>query len=559
MSEPATSSERICTVLKTVGIKRAVFVDDMFRPSWETAIATSIGLAAPDTQAPLTDAWGGVGTWSSDSGDEDREKSKTRWDGMDFAARKKLLEILGIIAKRKVGATAPFDELWPQTEIPLDGIAPEEFTPNYLSALAQSGPALLFIDLSFDDDEGGIGILKQVFQGPAEARPTCAILTNKVQSNPSEELAKWDALVEKHGLEPSAGLVISKEKIAEPDVLGNALRRAFVNSLAPNMLKWGLAVAQAAFTKVFNSFKIDGDVLDAVVLRSSEREGIHPTETLFRLIDAEFRHERENTSLSEPALTEFREVQAKLAALAGLRSGQSTDDKEVKVAVKKWRRDELYRRRLEIAGSAPASWLGDIWEVDLPGKDKAGNDVITTGVFTLIAQPCDIILRSDGSRSQEWALLAPVSAKEPPSAQREVFVELPYFDAETYKSHWLSLKRARLADTRILDAVAVAGSGIVRADIPQLMSFPHVHASVAARMKIIGDWMGVALSSPSALDRLALFLDDGPAARISISDTEVVFAIRRVGRVEPELARLLLQRLGTFVARPALPHDFAVQ
>jgi hypothetical protein len=64
-------------------------------------------------------------------------------------------------------------------------------------------------------------------------------------------------------------------------------------------------------------------------------------------------------------------------------------------------------------------------------------------------------------------------------------------------------------------------------------------------------------AATSAAHALALFSGPGPAAKLNVTDAQIEFHCKRVGRVEPDLARLLLQRYGNFVARHALPHDLA--
>jgi hypothetical protein len=195
--------------------------------------------------------------------------------------------------------------------------------------------------------------------------------------------------------------------------------------------------------------------------------------------------------------------------------------------------------------------MGDLWEVNFDESEK--EPVVQ---FVLIAQPCDIILRADdGGRSQGWAILVPLRKEQ--GKHPETTVELKYFDEAKCDNRWAYLKRARVANANVLDLVAIAGPVIKKAEIAQLRTRPHVHASVEKRTAYLADWLEQSADSTSAATSLALFSGPGPIAKLSNTADTIDFHCKRIGRIEPELARLVLQRYGNFVARHALPHDFA--
>ena len=381
-------------------------------------------------------------------------------------------------------------------------------------------------------------------------QPDFDAIANFGGTGPQEAADFWDRLVDESQVDSSAAVVISKKSTEDVGRFEAELRRALLNALSPEFLKWATTVAQQALVQALSGLKIEGDVLNAVVLQSSEKEGIHPTETLFRLIDGEFRGARERLAISEPARSSFGAIKTKLERLATL---TPTDESSppLTARVRQLRRTDLYRTQVDIGGWPTPIRLGDLWQVTL---EKDSNDVVEQ--FVLVAQPCDIILRSeDGTRSQEWALLIPI--KKEKVRHPETIVELKYFDKVKFESFWIYLKKARVANANILDLVAIAGQKVDKTKIAELQTLPHVHTSVAKRAAHLAVWLTQELASPSGASSLALFLGPGPAAKLSVAEGAVDFHCQRVGRIEPELARLILQRYGNFVARHALPHDFA--
>lgn len=542
---------RLRAVLEALGIKRGTFVDDQFSPSFDDAWARSrsaVGSKGPELAA----AWGS-GAWTADSADDDRSDAEKQWHAMAPPDQRELVKAISTLA---VGIAADseqpadvgfFGTFWPSDACPLDEIGPEEFDSVYLQeSLLGKGPSILFLDLSFGDSDqkGGLRLLKNVLSADSTRRTVCVVFT---QRPGAESVDYWADLATTEGVEPDAAVVIHKDASQSVETFESELRRALLNWLAPELLKWARAIAEKALADAMANTKIEGDVLNAVVLLSSEREGVDPTETLFRIIDGESRRERDRAVLTEEARRGFVDLKSKLEALAKI-APTGTEDPPLSLRAKQLMRSHLYRIEVNAADWPAPMWLGDLWEVTFEGD--------TSEQFALVAQPCDIILRPEsGKRSQEWAILVPLTAEK---GRTETRVELPYFDAPSCNNRWADLKRARVANANVLDAIAMFGSRIEKSAFAQLRTRTHVHSSVARRIEHLVDWLEGLPNDPAvAAHALALFGAPGTVAKLSNTPEAIEFHCRRVGRIEPELSRLLLQRYGNFIGRHAMPHDFS--
>jgi len=553
MPEAAESTNRLRSVLAAMGIKRACFVDDVFSPEFPGAFAASERLASVGGAADLLAAWS-CGTWTAESEEDDRTDAERKWDALDHEGRAALMQKLESLSPDPDPASEAsfFSEYWPLQDCPLDLVGPERFNEEYIREFVlRQGPSIVFVDVSLGDgnEEGGLRLLEKVRRLDTDGKAICAFLTNRpeAEAGPQSAADYLDSLVKDSKVGPGAAVAISKTSIRDILHFEPELRRAFLNGLCPELRSWAKAVAESALNEALSGFKIEGDVLNYVVLQSSEREGVHPTETLFRLIDYPFREARDRLAVSGTDLAKFASLKSKLEALAKLTPAGEANA-PLTFRVKQLRHTELYRARPATQWPRPIS-LGDLWEVTLVEDSREWAQT-----FVLIAQPCDIVLRpTNGKRSQEWALLVPIKKE----GHTETTVELQCFDRAEFESRRADLKKARVTNVNVLDLVAVIGEKANRATISQLQTLRHVHRSVAERARHLAVWLEQALDSLPDRSSLALFSSPGPVAKLSIVDGTVDFCCQCVGRIEPELARLILQRYGNFVARYALAHEFA--
>jgi hypothetical protein len=571
----ADTAARLKSVLQTVGIKRAYFVDDAFAPKFIDTFSRSVGVVSAGKGADVKALWG-VGDWVAESCDSDNTVAEKKWETLSGPDRSILR---GKVDKLAAAPKAEWNlsEDWPRTEYPIECIEPADVTEEFVQkTLIASGPALLLIDLDLgkDDKEGGLRILKLVRAADKGKVLMCVILTQSGGEDPKDATALWDEL-ENKGAESGSAVVISKKSLGKSEQFEGELRRALLNGLCPELGKWVSDVVNKALGECLKKFRIEGDVLNAIVLQSSANEGVHPTETLFRLVDMEFRSLRQNVAFEAAHRAEFETIKKKLEALAKLSAKVEGEggDEPLTNRVRKLRKKEMYREEGADSWRA-AIGLGDLWEITLiketPKAEGEPPDVSEeTMVFVLVAQPCDIILRNNGRRSQDWVFLIPVSLpdeaeKAKKSAEAaggidnaaETQVELKYF-GRTFENYRVLLKKARIASANVLDLISVAGSTVEAGKIVELKAFPHVHASVAKRMKTIGLWLEKALASANPDRSISLFLDHGPSAKCEVTKDAVKFQAKRIGRLERELSRMVLQRYGDFVARHPTPHDFA--
>jgi hypothetical protein len=537
-------------VLTALGVVRACVIDDEFEPEFASAIASSFAATANGKGADVAQLWE-VGHWDNADDDEDRDAAEAHWKGLEYNERRKLVKNLNDLAGTAIDEDLRyFGNVWPN-HLKFSQLHPREFEHAAESILRKAnGPVLLFVDLDFGEEgrRGGVDILKKLPGMDLQHPPVCVVLTNNADATRESELALWEQLVAECGLRQSAAVVISKKILGDPSSAVRELRRAFLNFLTPQILSWATKVSQAALSATEAKLRnIDGDVLDAIMLRSSREEGVLPSETLFRLIGVEYEIVRADVTTQSQWKDSFNALAEKLTALGKIQDqGQPTLSKRVK----ELRHQELYRRSLSLGQDELPISLGDLWEVELEDGSKH--------TFVLLGQPCDLVLRKNGKRAATWTILVEFSPTAPVQTQRDAAFELPCFDSNTYQSHWVNLKKARPADPDVLDAVALFGGKLEFSKLQDKVAKGHIHHSVATRAKLLAEnYKAAANREAFADERLRVFVGPGERAKLLRTEAEVNFHCVRLARLESHTARALLQRFAHYTARPGLPHDFA--
>ena len=271
-------------------------------------------------------------------------------------------------------------------------------------------------------NNGGITLLSQAIS-LQENRPIIfGILTYTVKEG--EELDRSDEFANNHKLKREDFLVLSKDRLQSPISFADGLKMMSINHNR-DRLTWlvknieGRAAAEAnkglMLLDVYN--------FDHMVLKSSEKEGVWEAETLFRLFEI-FRREAfqeetvkdENRLQLEDAIVKIR----KIREIRTIEDHQIPENQRLTL-----RRKELYDSETYInKGHLPLE-LGDIFKIN--GK-----------YYILIAQPCDLMIRSEGAsegkRKAQSVTLARISVPDMPEKLDPLFNYLiEYYDPDSFK------------------------------------------------------------------------------------------------------------------------------
>lgn len=570
-------------VLGAFGIETSVAIDDAFGVAFGD-VWSVIGPWVEQGQADSLTALphlGGRVVWLE--GEElARSDAESAWEKLCESERSEVAKAVGCDVA-SANAPAPFDDL--------DRLLPGHLRPERMTLVEWQGldearrtelsgaDCLLFVDLDFGgrgSSEGGAELLAGIQNGLKGQRahgPVGVILTNHAgpEGQGSEE-GLWQALIQKHGLSPNLGVVVGKARLKDPEAFVKRLRIALMNNLARGLGIWSRMLAEEAANRASADLgELDGEIVEAAVLRSSEREGVLPVETLLRLFDRFILDRRFALAMDEHG-GEFRRHSERLAALARLAEPEAKTS--LPRRLQRLRHRELYRTDLGNLSTALPPWLGDIFEVS-----REGGDVLDH--YVLVEQPCDLALRPSGTRAARTCVLLPIEASDHTTTryknrlkkhnsfseqdiedlakdvQRNVPTchRLEYFDPKQdgeYAPAWARFKKARIAELAVLDLVALMG-GTLRLEGPPQQAYTHFLPGVCKRTD--------ELRKRFADDLPRLFPGDSePDAKKEKQpdDSTVTYFVKRVSRLAEPEAIALLRRYMEFRARAALPHDFVI-
>jgi hypothetical protein len=455
-----------------------------------------------------------------------------------------------------------FDDLtgcWPTGMVP---ISPSAWAEWLNDAFSDDNRWMVFIDLDLGEDgggdQGGVERLQELLSQdwPAERRPLAVIVTNKVAADSAAEEALWSQLSSASGLPPNAAVVVSKSRVREAETFPSRLRGVFLTNLVRDMSAWTRSIAESAISTAETFLSdVDAAVLEKVVIGSSEREGILPEQTLFRLFDREFLDQR----LRLVALPERRaRLTSFSSALVSLGKVKVEGDPPAdSVAARRLRHLELYSTYFGAdADDRPAPSNGDILACTF------GDTVVP---YILLAQPCDLILRQNGRRVARRAVLVPIHRNPSISPgwakkvkdnaiseadlmtftveQRRFHRRLPWFFEDSEYGHgYLDYRRSRLVNLDAIDLCCLVDGK------PQSLQEHALHAfkGVERRLKELAavDW--------DSTDFFVGGEDEQPESNQWGGWTAV-----RTHRVSSERSHTLLSGLLEYRGRAAFEHEFA--
>lgn len=436
--------------------------------------------------------------------------------------------------------------------------------------LADAG-GTLFI---FDEHLGGTGKLGRnlaaevLGMNDGLERP-CALLTHSVSDAEGEDdllrAVVAELVVAKEGL-----VVIAKESLAgDAMTFPGRLKSAIFGTRVARLKKH---VETAISESVQKANDVIGDLsveeFESIVFHSSRVEGAWPPDTLLRIYAAvQGREARQRVRASvelhrlvdamSPALT----VDAMVSSLATRRSRAAEIQSQ-----------EFYDGAAINDMHLPLD-LGDVFRFG--GKD-----------YALVGQPCDLMVRQDGSRrgdaKLDFRLMVPLVEID---AQKVTLTDGPESDdgssreGEFPLDHYPSPKKcvAKLArvifvPTWLLDfcSFRVDGKCYIESGqhapeaVPasQRLRFTKIRERVeriVIRWRAIGNAVPVDPAERNEYAKAMLTISSDVGVQASIADSNDQWSVKielsRVRRVREPIASALLSAYGQHITRPAAPHD----
>jgi len=408
-------------------------------------------------------------------------------------------------------------------------------------------------------DNGGILFLEKTI-GARGSRPViCGLLTHTIGED--EEITQSTRVADEHGLRREDFLVLSKDRLSGPMRFAHGLKMMSLNHARDFMTSRVREIAGEA-DKQANDELMQVDVynFDYMVLRSSEKEGVWEAETLFRLFEILRRAAFRNKAFAPENRTALDD---RIARIRAIREVETLVGEQEYPLNQQWeiRRLELYEHREFVNQAHLPLELGDIFET---GGKK----------YILVAQPCDLMVREDGSRKAKSVVLARITLPQTSRNLNRMFnFLLEYFDPGSRKKGAVKFQQTYHISPRLLDLAVFDSDGQCKFD--PSVTFPMLHAPWRNRFEEIRE---VFQQHQVRLDEICEhFTDLGDEAeeylrssltqKLSMSNLDISFTynhgvfefdLRRVGRYRQPGAGRLLSSYFSLLSRDAEEHDFAV-
>lgn len=295
------------------------------------------------------------------------------------------------------------------------------------------------------------------------------------------------------------------------------------------------------------------------MFRSSYKEGVHEIDTLIRIHANIFAAELRDRLRGNANV---------LQDIAKLRDYRATEESaQVGSAAWELQREELYEPANYINGCNTPLEAGDVFQFEAPD----GSDL---GRYVLLAQPCDLMVRSRekaGQRKATIAMLAPIQHRSMEEDESGVF-ELPLYSGGS--SAVVNLHEIRNIDIRVLDLCVLNQTGSAEVVLGDAVSGfstgwnERVSSILMPFAKVaIEAWEAWYALPPDArgldseLPAFSITLDERRIIKTDVvQDGEkrtLQYGIKRVNRLSNGLAAELLQAFGDHLSRPARPHSLS--
>jgi len=443
-SDANRASARIAVqqMLRLADVTRVVSVDDVYsrEPEWpplrSMAITHKLELAAifPDLPGPTSER--PDSTVGADLDDA--------WDALDQEQRVVAGRALRELDPDQAGEGAAMEVV----AALLDNLEGVEFSRvpmrtwrEQFAQLARStGKVLVLFDHDFKNEGLGADAGLDAARSFIGAVPgaLCGILLRT-----NDDHYFWQSQLSQEGLDRDRVVAISKTRLpADPHHFARRLKMTLLSEHCRALRKAAVEILtksqESAGTALEKNVRLPE--FEHIVFRLSLEEGVWEIDTLFRLFGMYAESQAHSLARQDPAVTSLTEQIRAITAIDTPPGGG--------IKVEAWRvqHTELYQRKQYLQDLCMPIELGDIFEVPASGLQ-----------YILVSQPCDLMLRRDGTRRLTVAQLLQIERGRPPITQATF--DLPWYDDKNGSVAHVLLGGGIDAPLDVLDLCVLSGDG----------------------------------------------------------------------------------------------------
>jgi hypothetical protein len=430
MPENKTEISITARLFTAAGIKRIVFVDDRYGITHKRLEEDAIELSI--AQLRDSGAFEGI-DFESDNEDIQRAAVAKRIHELDAGALEDVFDKMarshtGYDPERDKTANQYFQSIVGESveTVRLSLKEWEKHKDKHLAVAADNSTLFIFDeDFSLEGQSKTHGriLIDQIHSRNPDYKFVYALLTHNV-GNDQDEIALEQLIVKEIPSIAGYVLVVSKSRLEETgDRFADRMKQLLMARLfllLQKRLREETQAASALAIKQIEGLRIES--FERIILGTSRVEGAWSPETLVRVIGVYQQQKIKENIRKDPELHRaVREIDPICEVKTSMLSEDVTKDAQ------RLQHDEIYEtaERINLVNLPIAS--GDIF------KDDGGHE------YVLLAQPCDLMVRSDGVRrnlerdSRQTVPLAPilkVESKYKEHALPSDQYELPYYESK---------------------------------------------------------------------------------------------------------------------------------
>jgi len=563
----ADAREAVSNLFDMIGITRVVVVDDKYSASSgvEDILGVFISLIN-DGKASIVQQIECLSDMDVEEDDQDvlRKFITSRLESSDEPTRKSVAVQLADFADGKddhENATRTgLEELLEAYEVLQLSLADWLEQRESLLTVESAAKTLFLFDQDMSAGDGrenqGMEIIRDILQNKDAPAIYCGLFSHTVPAN--HEYNTWNELSQQHelGNEKHRFVVLAKAHLLDdPWAFACRLKRVAITARCDDLKSMVTEVldgAHAAAKQKLSELSIYD--FEQIVFQSSFEEGVWEADTVIRLFGLFQRHSARDLSKKHASISDVaRDVRRVV------RYPYKPDDAPKSTSCE-IRRIELYENGDFLNGHHFPIELGELFQ-KTKGKRR----------FVVIAQPCELMVRSDGRRqSIGHVFLAEIFHDKP--NESGAFFELPYLDETDYSSGWVRLHTSSPVDVQILDLAVFQDDGVCRANVEQAVPGRLIPAWENRFTLLQDDYKGIISQfekmfppengKPGQAGRVAQCalsksVEGIVSGIIRGRRKEVVYDLKRIGRVKEPMASSMLRSYSAYMSRDAFEHDFA--
>lgn len=464
----------------------------------------------------------------------------------------------------------------------------DEQLETILAAIPEGKKAIVLFDQVLTEAGGrfavtaGIDLVAEVVADIRCHQLLPGILTYTVEDE-GHELTERADLMRKKTLQAGDLFVLTKKRLENLPHFVDGIKKMLLNGPCEDLKKYAVEVVEHSFkTTLAKLLTLDTYDFDYTILRSSTEEGVWAPETLFRIIDIIYKDENKQYLLDH-GLTS---VLNKLLAQAGLLSKVQIPVADIVPYTEKFtlRHQEMYAAAEHINGLYKPIENGDIFRV----VEGTG-----TGLYILVGQACDLMIRANGKRGSSVGHLLKIKPMSQAELDAQIKADLDtthkpqgfnfwktrevieYIERGTQQLGLVTLTRANVVNLDVLDLAMFNSGGLTEINLATLSPAEVLHEGLAKRYgelhaqfskvaqritegkqalrQVTGPWQKDLLQGlvPKVSHNSKLGKSDAYTA------TGFTFGLKRVQSLRDPYAKSLLDKYTRFLSRTADLHDFA--